>query len=485
MGTKEWHAGSGAARPSLCFPSADFFPSAGLTLGLAPFRDETTDRLHPPCGPPRPKAPDGRSHGQRASTRRRVLQDPLQGIRRDCGRLGVGGQTRLSAEGRASPNARLIQHQGELERLFRQLQSEPLIALDTEAASFHRFRDRVYLLQVSSRHETAIVDPLAVTDLSLVGEILADPQIEVVFHDADYDLRLLAHEYGFRGANLFDTRIAAQLLNEPGVGLAALLEKYLGIRLDKRHARADWSGRPLAPEMLDYAAADTRHLPELRDLLREQLVQRGRWEWADEEFAILSANPRAVAEPDEPAYLRIKGAKALGRRGLAVLRELVQWREDLARRSDRAAFRILNNEPMLAMANSPPRDLPSLKAVRGIGPEQLERRGKEILAAVERGLAVPDSELPRLEKPVRRPPDQAYETRIERLKALRNGLAERYELAPGILCPNGTLEAIARVNPATVEQMSQIREVRGWQLREFGTELLAGLQEPSTQQQGG
>jgi ribonuclease D len=371
-----------------------------------------------------------------------------------------------------------------MERLFRQLKSEPLIALDTEAASFHRFRDRVYLLQVSSRRETAIVDPLAVTDLSLVGEILADPQVEVVFHDADYDLRLLAHEYGFRGAKLFDTRIAAQLLNEPGVGLAALLEKYLGIRLDKRYQRADWSARPLTPEMLDYAAADTRYLPELRDLLREQLVQRGRWEWADEEFAILSANPRAVSEPDEPAYLRIKGAKALGRRGLAVLRELVQWREDLARRSDRAAFRILNNEPMLAMAKSPPRDLPSLKLVRGVGPEQVERRGKEILAAVERGLAVPEGELPRLEKPVRKPPDQAYETRIERLKALRNGLAERYELAPGILCPNGTLEAIARVNPATLEQMSQIREVRRWQLREFGADLLAGLQEPSTQKGG-
>ncbi|HEY4649602.1 MAG TPA: ribonuclease D, partial [Gemmatimonadales bacterium] len=185
------------------------------------------------------------------------------------------------------------------------------MALDTEAASFHRFRDRVYLLQVSSRRETAIVDPLAVTDLSLVGEVLADPQIEVVFHDADYDLRLLAHEYGFRGANLFDTRIAAQLLNEPGVGLAALLEKYLGVRLDKRFQRADWSARPLTPDMLDYAAADTRHLPELRDLLREQLVQQGRWEWAEEEFAILSANPRTVAEPVEPAYLRIKGAKAL------------------------------------------------------------------------------------------------------------------------------------------------------------------------------
>jgi ribonuclease D len=378
-----------------------------------------------------------------------------------------------------APNhARLIESQSELVRLLQQIKSEPLVALDTEAASFHRFRDRVYLIQVSSRQETAVVDPLAVTDLTPLGEILADPQIEIVFHDADYDLRLLAHEYGIRGTNLFDTRIAAQLLNEPGVGLAALLEKYFGIRLDKRYQRADWSARPLTPEMLDYAAADTRYLPELRDILKEQLRQRGRLEWAEEEFSILSANPRTPIEAEEPAYLRLKGAKALSRRELAILRELVQWREELARRTDRAAFRILNNEPMLLMAKSPPRDLNGLRAIRGIGQEQLERRGKDLLAAVERGLAIPESDLPRVERPSRRPPDAAYEARLERLKAGRNVLAARYQLAPGILCPNGTLEAIARINPSTLAQMSEIREMRRWQLREFGAALLNALQQP-------
>ncbi|HSJ75172.1 MAG TPA: ribonuclease D, partial [Gemmatimonadales bacterium] len=208
-----------------------------------------------------------------------------------------------------SQQVRLIQGQGELDRLLQRLAQEPLLAVDTEAASFHRFRDRVYLLQLSSRHETAIVDPLAVSNLDSFGAVLANPSIEIVFHDADYDLRLLSQEYGFRATNLFDTRIAAQLLNEPGVGLAALLEKYLGVRLDKRYQRADWSARPLPREMLDYAASDTRHLPVLRDILRSQLSERGRLDWAEEEFALLSSNPRTVAEPDEPGYLRLKGAK--------------------------------------------------------------------------------------------------------------------------------------------------------------------------------
>jgi ribonuclease D len=374
---------------------------------------------------------------------------------------------------------RLIQTQDALERLFERLRTEPLLAVDTEAASFHRYRDRVYLLQLSSRQETAVVDPLSVTSLAPLGDVLANPSMEIVFHDADYDLRLLSQEYGFRGKNLFDTRIAAQLLNEPGVGLAALLEKYLGVRLDKRYQRADWSARPLTPEMLEYAAADTRHLPVLRDLLKERLRAQGRLEWAVEEFELLSEVQRGVTEQDEPAYLRLKGAKTLGGRGLAVLRELFQWREELARRTDKAAFRILNNEPMLLMAKSPPQDMAALKAVRGIGQEQADRRGREILAAVQRGLDIPERDLPRIERPARRVADAAYEARLECLKGVRNVLAMRYDLAPGVLCPNGILEAVARINPSTLEQMSQIREVRRWQLREIGSGLLAALHQPA------
>jgi ribonuclease D len=378
-----------------------------------------------------------------------------------------------------SNRVRLIQSQDELEGLFQRLRAEPLLAVDTEAASFHRYRDRVYLLQLSSRHETAVVDPLAVTSLAPLGAVLSDPNIEIVFHDADYDLRLLAHEYGFGGANLFDTRIAAQLLNEPGVGLAALLEKYLGVRLDKRYQRADWSVRPLTSEMLEYAAADTRHLPVLRDLLRDRLREMGRLAWAEEEFVLLTTARRSVLEPSEPGFLRIKGAKALNGRAQAVLRELFRWREELARRTDKAAFRILNNEPMVVMAKSPPTELAALKAIKGIGQEQADRRGKEILAAIQRGLDIPDRDLPRMERPLRRQPDVAYEARLERLKSARNALATRYDLAPGVLCPNGVLEAIARVNPTTLEQMAEIRELRRWQLSEMGGTLLAAVQQPA------
>jgi ribonuclease D len=367
----------------------------------------------------------------------------------------------------------LIETAADLAALADRLRPEPLLAVDTEAASFHRYLDRVYLLQVSSRSETAVVDPLATGGLEPIGGLLADPAIEIVFHDADYDLRLLHREYGFKARNLFDTRIAAQLLNEPGIGLAALLEKHLGVRLDKRFQRADWSARPLSAPMLEYAAADTHYLPRLRDILRAELAARGRLAWAEEEFALLEELPGSGGEQPEPGWLRLKGAKALRGRELAVLREIWEWREGTARRADRATFRILNNEPMLAMAKHPPADLAALKAIPGVSADQAERRGRELLAAVRRGVELPDGELPRVPRPPRRAPDLAYEARLERLKTARNLLAAKYDLPPGVVCPNWTLEAIARADPKTRDDLEKVVELRRWQLGEFGADLLA------------
>src|SRR5688572_27907024 len=377
------------------------------------------------------------------------------------------------------PAIRVIDAQPELERTMRELRSEPLVAGDTEAASFHRYVDRVYLLQLSSRDLTVIVDPLAATDLAPFGAILADPDVEIVFQDADYDLRLLEREFGFAATRLFDTRIAAQLLNEPGVGLAALLDKYFGVKVDKRFQRADWSARPLSAGMLEYAASDTHYLPALRDILRERLAEMGRLGWAEEEFALLErVRWGTPTDQDEPAWLRMKGAKALRPRQMAILRALVEWGDPVAKLLDRAPVRVIGNEPMFAMAKEPPADLDQLAKVPGIGRDGVERRGAEILAAVQRGVRLPESELPRLERPARRPVDPEFDARVERLKAVRNTQAARLELAPGVLCPNGTLEAIARAMPATLDDLRQVPFVRRWQVEAVGDALLAALRTP-------
>ena len=369
----------------------------------------------------------------------------------------------------------LVNDPAEFAALVAGLRTAPLVAVDTEAASFHRHRDRVYLVQLSTRTETHLVDPLEVPGLPGLGEVLADPAIECVFHDADYDLRLLGYEFGFRTAHLFDTRVAAQFLNEPGIGLAALLEKYLGVRQDKKFQRADWSARPLTPAMLEYAATDTRHLPDLRDVLRERLEMAGRLAWAEEEFDLLTVVRWPEAEPPEVAALGVKGARALAPRALAIFRELYVWRAGTAHALDRAAFRIMGNEAMFALAEKPPEDIAGLAATPGVGRDTAERRGKEILEAIRRGMSLPEDELPRFARPPRHRPDPVFEARLERLKALRATLVTRLELAPGVICPNWLLEAIARAAPGSLEELARVDGIRRWQVGEFGGELLTAV----------
>ena len=370
---------------------------------------------------------------------------------------------------------RYVSSQRDLSALVKRVSGEPLLAVDTEAASFHRFVDRIYLIQVSTRKETAIIDPLAVSDLSELGAVLADPVVEIVFHDADYDLRILDRDCAIRARRLFDTRIAAQLLGEPAIGLAALLAKYAGVTLDKKYQRADWSRRPLTPPMLDYAATDTRHLPVLRDMLREQLQQRGRLAWAEEEFARLEELRWTPSGVNGDGYLRIKGARVLTRRGLAVLRELAHFRDEVAAALDRASFRVLSNEALLALAGNPPREAATLKATPGVSERLLAQRGDALLAAIERGLAVPEKELPRFPRGERRTPDPSFETRVDRLKAARNRAAEHLGLDPGVLCPKTTLEAAARANAKGTADLLAVPEMRRWQVEALGSDFLKAL----------
>ncbi|MGH7547313.1 MAG: ribonuclease D [Gemmatimonadales bacterium] len=354
---------------------------------------------------------------------------------------------------------------------------EPLVAADTEAASFHRYRDRIFLVQLSTRARTAIVDPLALADLSPVGDLLADPAVEKVFHDADYDLRILDRDYGFRATRIFDTRIAAQLAGEPAIGLAALLEKYAGVRLAKEHQKADWSRRPLSPAMLAYAAADTQHLPALRDALRERLRVLGRLEWADEECARLGAL-RWTGVPDgADSFLRVKGAKALAPRSLAALGELYRWREAVAAEQDKAMFRIIGNDALLAVAKALPGSAADLTRIPGLPPTLARRYGPALLECVGRARALGDAELPRIERATRPVKDAAFDARVERLKAARNRVAEQLGLDPGVLCGRTTLEAVTRATPAPNDRagLARVGELRRWQIQVLGDALLAAL----------
>jgi ribonuclease D len=369
-----------------------------------------------------------------------------------------------------------IASQQALADLMTEVRRAPRAAVDTEAASFHRYRDRIYLLQVSTEQRTALIDPLAVDDLSAFGAMLADPQMEKVFHDADYDLRVIDRDYGFRAARLFDTRIAAQLAGEPAIGLAALLEKYLGIKLDKEHQKADWSQRPLPPAMLAYAAADTHHLLALRDALERRLRELGRFDWAAEEFSVLqSLRWTGIAGGNADAFLRVKGAKALPARSLAAFRELHRWRESVAEREDKAPFRIIGNESLLGVSRALPATPAELGRVRELPSSLARRHGDALLDGVARAKLLPDAELPRIDRVARPQKDPGFDERVDKLKAARNRVAGELALDAGVLCGRTTLEAVARVNPKDRAGLAQVRELRRWQIDVLGDALLEAL----------
>ena len=372
------------------------------------------------------------------------------------------------------PPYQLVTSAPALARLMGELRKEPILALDTEASSFHRYKERICLIQLSTRNKTWLIDPLTIDDMGPLGTALMDPNIEWVIHDADYDLRMLKKMYGYRAANVFDTMVSVELLNEPELGLAANLHKHFGVVLNKKFQKADWSKRPLSNDMLAYAAMDTTHLIAFRDILKAQLEARGRMAWAQEEFEALVHIPFAPVE-EEPGYLRVKGAKALKPKQLAVLRELHAWREGLAEKLDRAPFMVLGNEVMIEASKEPPMDLQAFALRKGVGESIISRSGPAIMKAIATGLAIPKEQWPRVPKAKRYDRDEDYEERLKRLKQKRDEIAIARDLRQGIVCPNHVLSDIARLLPGDAQALATIEGLSGWQVREFGEELLRAL----------
>jgi ribonuclease D len=371
-------------------------------------------------------------------------------------------------------SAAYLDQVGEVDRFLTEISDVKELALDTEGASFHRFLDRIYLLQLSTRDRSAILDPLPIGSPAKLGQLLQSNDVEVVFHDADYDLRLLHQDYGWHVTNIFDTRVAAQLLGIKSFGLAALLEQYFDVKLDKKHQRADWSMRPLTPDMLEYAAQDTRYLLQLRDHMKGELQRRGRLHWAQEEFALLEGT-RWEAEEEMEGFLRLKGARDLSRRELAVLREVANWRDTVAAQLDRATFRVMGNEVLFELARRAPRSVSELSAIKGMPKGMIERGGADIVGAIRRGMEAPEAELPKFPRGQRWNKDRDFEDRVGRLKAVRDAAATRLELDPGVLCSRERLENVARSGARSLEDLAAVPDLRRWQIEEMGAGFLAAL----------
>ncbi len=347
------------------------------------------------------------------------------------------------------------------------------VAIDTEANSRHHYPEHVCLVQVGVAGSVFLIDPLAVPDLTPLGPVLADRSIEKLLHGADYDLRGLHRDWGLTFANVFDSYVVGRLVGLEEVGLGALLRDVLGVEIpkDARLQKQDWSLRPLTDVALAYAAEDVAYLDRLRDALAQRLSEKGREAWAAEEFARLEGVRYSPPDPDRGLF-SMKESRALGGRGLAVMKALLAFRDDTARRTDRPPAFIVPNSLLGELAADPsldPRDAVSATPglVRRYG-DGLRRALREGRSAAEVARPVP----PRPEGPrASRAETAVIRERLKRLKDWRNAQATAYGLDPALVWPARSLERLAREPQAANDELAAA-EVRGWQRAEFGGMLV-------------
>ncbi len=270
-----------------------------------------------------------------------------------------------------------------LQALVEALRPEPVLALDTESNSFHVYRERVCLIQLSTPGADYIVDPIAV-DPRPLGEVLCDGR-ETVLHGADYDVRCLRREFGWSLPKLFDTMVAARRLGRPGLGLSALVEAKFGVRLSKAHQRSDWGRRPLTREQLAYASLDTQFLLAIAEEFKAELAEKKLVELAEQEFQRIAAAVPRERVFDTEGWRRLKGAGSLDPAGKKVLRGLWLAREARAEQEDRPPFKVLGEPTMVEIAKVRPASRAVLEKISGVTPQVLRRLGEAIDAALREG----------------------------------------------------------------------------------------------------
>ena len=362
-----------------------------------------------------------------------------------------------------------VADQNSLKHMVAKLSVQPRIAVDTESNSLHAYRERVCLIQFSVPEVDFVVDPFAVKDLSSLAPVFADPKIEKIFHAAEYDLICLRRDFGFQFANLFDTMQAARILGYPFVGLDNILLEKFGIRIDKKHQKANWGARPLTSQQIDYARQDTHFLFQLRDLLENLLREQGRWEIAQDDFS-LACHVEVPRERNAgSSWRRFAARKDVSPRELTILYELCHARDQIAEKLNRPTFKVISDDILLAMARKLPANGEALIEI-GLSPKQVRLWGNGLLTAIARG-----SEAPLMKREQAQRPSDAILKRLDRLKTWRKNAAQKMNVESDIVLPKRYLNTLAENPPKNLHELESVMFNSPWRFRQYGTQILSLL----------
>jgi ribonuclease D len=361
-----------------------------------------------------------------------------------------------------------------LEKAVRTLEKGKAVAVDMEADSMYHFQVKVCLLQMATEKSTVVVDPLQIKNLSPLKPLFFNPNIKKIFHGADYDVRSLFRDFSIEINNLFDTELACRFLGIKETGLEAVIERYLNITLDKKYQKKDWSKRPLPKEMIDYAVGDVKYLLNLARVCEKELEKKSRLAWVLEECDALS-KVRPILSDQEPLFLKFKGAGRLKSKSLAVLEAVLQFRKGIAEKKDKPLFKIMANDSVMKIATVKPLTLRRLKGMKALSGKQIHMYGNDLIERVAWALNIPDNKLPVY--PKKKPqtfPNEVPE-RINALKSWRASKARALGIDPGIICNNVLITSIAIQNPVDRSALGRIKEMKNWQKKEFGQEIITLL----------
>lgn len=364
-------------------------------------------------------------------------------------------------------SGRLVDNPAALAEVCAHLRSAGVFGFDTEFVCRSTYHAVLCLVQVSTTERVELIDPLALKDLALFWELLADPAIEKICHAGDQDLALAWQLGGKKPQNVFDCQIGAGLV---GIGYqesyARLVEFVGGPELAKAHTQSDWARRPLSKAQVSYGVDDVRYLPEIRRVLQERLEGLGRMNWMREACDELCV--RAVAEQDPDAGLvKIKGQSRLGSRQLAVLRELWVLREQMASARNIPVQWMLKDETLVGLALRGPETPEALAAVSGVTSKLINSHGSRIIDAIRQGMSLPPAQCP----PVR--PSMTDETRrlVDIMYPASQMICLGQSVSPGLVANKEQIERLARL-VAQGEDLSGHALMSGWARECLGEPLV-------------